>query len=288
MEQLKRDSDRTRNSMEHFLSTKDFLVSGEEFTLMHDRDRDCLMTSPRVKDLAPYYHSENYISHTDTKKGLLPGLYQLAKKISTGRKIKLINRYAGKEKSLLDIGAGTGEFLVEAVKRGYDIAGVEPNKLARKRAADKGVDLMEELLLDRKFQIITLWHVLEHLPDPDLEIKKIINLLTDKGTLFIAVPNFRSYDAHHYNEYWAAYDVPRHIWHFSQKAIQDLFEAHGMEIVETRPMYFDAYYISMLSEKYKSGRDRYLNAIYNGFLSNWKARNTGEYSSLLYIIQKNH
>ncbi len=273
-------------SMEHFLNTNDYLVSGKEFALMYDKDKDLLKTSPCPKDLTPYYSSEDYISHTDSRKGLLSNLYQLVKRISTYRKLRLINRYAGREKSLLDIGAGTGELLVEAIKSGYEIAGVEPNEEARNRARVKGVELIDQLKVDRKFQIITLWHVLEHLPDLNVEVRKIKDLLMDEGTLFVAVPNYRSYDARHYNQFWAGYDVPRHIWHFSQNAIKKLFSHHGMEVVETRPMYFDAYYISLLSEKYKNGSNRYLKAFYNGFLSNWKARNSGEYSSLLYIIQK--
>lgn len=272
--------------MEHFLRTKDFLVSGEDFELLHDPGKHLLLTSPLPADLAPYYQSEDYISHTDSKKGILALCYQLVKQFSTKKKFRLINRYAGQKKSLLDIGAGTGDFLAAARKNGYDIAGVEPSKGARAKAQNKGILLMDHLEASRRFQIITLWHVLEHIPDPEKEITKIKKLLEEDGALFIALPNFRSYDAEYYKEYWAGYDVPRHIWHFSKEAVKQLVQNHGMEIVETRPMPFDAFYISLLSEKYKNGTHRYFKAFRLGLLSNWKAKRSGQYSSILYIIKK--
>ena len=271
--------------MEPILETKDFLVSGESFSICKDQDRDWLKTSPIPEDLDPYYDSEEYLSHKDSARGLLATLYGLIKKFSTKRKIKLIQRYAQDSKSILDIGAGTGDLLVAARKEGFQVAGVEPNSNARQLALKKNLQLNQEIDFDQKFKIITLWHVLEHFKEPGNQISRIKKSLKEDGTLFIAVPNYKSYDAEYYGEYWAAYDVPRHVWHFSRSAIQDLFEEHQMTIVETRPMPFDAYYISLMSEKYKHGKHRFFNALYRGWLSNMKARKSGEYSSLLYILQ---
>ena len=272
--------------MEYYLKTRDFLNSGEEFQLKLDADKDLLITTPRPENLENYYKSEDYISHTDSKEGFVAKLYQWVKRYSIRKKLRIIEKYADQERSLLDIGAGTGDLLLAARKLGYIVQGIEPNDSARKLAAAKGITLKADLSTSHKFKVITLWHVLEHLPDPVDEIAKLRELLADNGALFIAIPNFRSFDADYYKSYWAGYDVPRHLWHFSRTAIKDLVETCDMEIVETRPMIFDAFYISMLSEKYKTGKNNFLKALYTGFLSNTKAKRTGEYSSLLYIIKK--
>lgn len=272
--------------MEHFLDTKDFLVSGEPFSLMRDPDSELLVTTPRPDNLEAYYQSEDYLSHNDSAKGLMAMAYRAVKKININRKIRLIDKYAGKQKSLLDFGAGTGDLLQAARIKGYEIAGVEPNAQARKRAEEKGISLNHDLPTGKRYQIITMWHVLEHLPDPEKELGKIKDLLHDDGTIFMAVPNFNSYDAKYYGEFWAAYDVPRHLWHFSKKAMRLLTDKLGMEIEEIRPMRFDAYFISMLSEKYRSGSHRFLKAAFMGWRSNWMGHRSGEYSSLLYIIHK--
>lgn len=271
--------------MEPILETKDYLVSGESFSICKDLHRELLRTSPVPEDLDPYYNSEEYLSHKDSAKGILATLYKWVKKYSTGRKIRLIQSYAKGSKSILDIGAGTGDLLIAARHAGFEVAGVEPNSNARKLALNKELHLEEEINFNQKFQIITLWHVLEHFKDPKDQIRKIKNALKEDGTLFIAVPNFKSYDAEYYREFWAGYDVPRHVWHFSRSSIKDLFEEHQMSIVKIKPMPFDAYYISLLSEKYKHSKPRFLHAIYRGWLSNWRARKNGEYSSLLYILQ---
>ncbi len=272
--------------MEHFLDTKDYLVSGESFKLMRDPQSDLLVTTPIPDHLESYYQSEDYLSHNDTARGVMAMVYRTVKKINIARKIRLLDRYAGEERSLLDFGAGTGDLLYAARQKGFDVAGVEPNAKARTRAMEKGITLFDELPLGKKYQVITLWHVLEHLPEPEKTLENIRQLLHNSGTLFIAVPNFNSYDARYYGKFWAAYDVPRHLWHFSKKSIHLLMENLGMEIKEIKPMRFDSYYISLLSEKYRSTPGRYIKAAYLGWRSNMKARSNGEYSSLLYIIQK--
>lgn len=274
--------------MNLFLKTKDYAVTGEEFQLMHDRQNDMLITTPQPKQLDQYYSSANYVSHTDAKRNLLEHLYYFVKKYSLGRKCALINSFAGEKKTLLDFGAGTGDFLRAAKKRGWRVKGVEPNTLARTKAMEKGLHLDENIkaCLNEKFEIVTLWHVLEHLPDLENQIRTIISLLGKGGTLILAVPNFKSYDAEHYKKYWAAYDVPRHLWHFSQKAVSGLFSKHGMKVIEVKPLIFDAFYVSLLSEKYSSGKSNYLKAFYLGLKSNFKARKTSEYSSLVYVLQK--
>lgn len=273
-----------------FFNTRDFSVTGEDFQLLINEELDMLITHPQPQDLDRYYASENYISHTDSKKGLINILYQKIKKYNLQRKVKLIDSLAQGNKTLLDVGAGTGDFLVVARERGWTIHGVEPNTTAKVRAADKRIDLDADLqsLPPKKYQVITLWHVLEHLPNLDMQIEKLSSLLEDSGTLIIAVPNFKSYDAKYYKNFWAAFDVPRHLWHFSRTSIKKLFFEHSLNVVQTRPMVFDAFYVSLLSEKYKSGKQNFLRAFLIGLRSNILAYRSKEYSSIIYMLQKEH
>lgn len=278
--------------MKPFLRTKDFSISGEEFELHYDRDRDMLVTWPQPEELAPYYDSDAYISHSDANTSLTDKLYQKVKRYSLRKKVALIARYVQSEKSLLDIGAGTGDFLVAAKGKGWQIEGVEPSRAARQRAQDKGIALKSDLgkVGARKFEVITLWHVLEHLPDLEGQISEIVEHLKEGATLVIAVPNFKSKDARYYKNYWAAYDVPRHLWHFSRKSIEKLFASRGLEVIETKPMIFDAFYVALLSEKYKNGTTglpTLCKALGVGLWSNLWAWRTKEYSSLIYILKKN-
>ena len=274
--------------MKLFLKTKDFSVSGETFELFKDENLDMLVTRPQPENLFKYYESEDYISHTDAKKSLMDKMYQVVKRKNLKNKIQLIENQLNKPKSLLDIGAGTGDFLLFAKSRGFEVLGVEPNEKARQLSSQKGISLHQEIqnIIDQKYDAITLWHVLEHLPNLDDQIKTIASLLKDDGVLVIAVPNFKSYDASHYGKYWAAYDVPRHLWHFSKTSIAKLFDSHGMEVTVIKPMWFDAFYVSMLSEKYKGNKLYWISAFFVGLWSNARAVFTKEHSSLIYILKK--
>ncbi|TJY34787.1 class I SAM-dependent methyltransferase [Pontimicrobium aquaticum] len=275
-----------------YLTVKDHSVSGETFQLALNKKYGFLETQPQPEEdkLFEYYKTEDYISHTDSKRNLFEKAYHLVRSISLKRKLKLINSFNSKEKNLLDIGCGTGDFLKKAQENGWTVSGIEPNESARKIAKTKtnnvvfNVEHLEKFK-PKSFDVITLWHVLEHLPNLEEQISILKNLLNEKGTLIIAVPNHHSFDAKHYKSFWAAYDVPRHLWHFNQKSIASLFESENMTVVKILPMKFDAYYVSLLSEKYKTGRMNILNAFRVGLLSNLKAKRTNEYSSIIYVIQ---
>ncbi|MRT15433.1 class I SAM-dependent methyltransferase [Vitellibacter sp. q18] len=272
-----------------YLSTKDYLVTGKNFDLILNPEWQLLETIPKpdADELGKYYESSEYISHTDDRTGIFSRLYQLVKNWSLRKKVSIISEQNGSIGSVLDIGAGTGDFLKYAKSKGWDIYGVEPNNKASSLAFDKGVAL-EPNLEDfecKKFDVITLWHVLEHLPDLEENISKITSMLKPNGSLIIAVPNFRSYDAYYYGKYWAAFDVPRHLWHFSRESINLLFSSN-FTIEKIEPMFFDSFYVSLLSEKYKSGRAFSIRAIWVGFVSNLKALRSKEYSSLIYCLRK--
>jgi len=274
--------------MNSYLKTKDHSVTDEDFELIHNSEFDMLITKPQPTDLEKYYQSEAYISHTDSRKTPLDKIYQVVKKFSLFLKVRLIGHYAQDDKSLLDVGAGTGDFLFAASQKGWTIAGVEPNWSARGKASEKEINLSADLesVMHRKYKVITLWHVLEHLPDLENQILKMMSILEEEGTIVIAVPNYKSYDAKFYKEFWAAYDVPRHLWHFSRQSIQKLFSKYGMEVVDTRPLFFDAFYVSILSEKYKGGKLGFIKGFFRGLLSNIAALFTKEYSSLVYMVKK--
>ncbi len=248
-----------------------------------------LVTSPQpaTEDLEKYYDSKAYISHSDADKGLMAFMYQRVKSITLSRKVKLVNKLAKKRGTLADIGAGTGDFLGVVKTDGWEVKGAEPNSAARKRASHKGIDLVESIdeLSYKTYDVVTLWHVLEHLPELDTEVNRLKRMVKPGGYLIIAVPNYKSYDAAYYKEYWAAFDVPRHLWHFSRKSIITIF-SDSMHLVKVKPMWFDAFYVSLLSEKYKSGNSFSIKALFIGLWSNIKALNSKEYSSLIYCFQK--
>lgn len=275
---------------EKFLAVKDYTVSQEIFSLYYNRAYDLLLTDPipPKEILGNYYQSENYISHTDGKRNLFERLYQGVKKIALRKKVDLLFKQNNAVGSLLDIGCGTGDFLVEAKKRGWTTTGFEPNDKASELATKKGITIAKQLndLPDHSFDVITLWHVLEHIPNLEEQIIALRRLLKPEGKLIVAVPNYKSYDAMHYKEYWAAFDVPRHIWHFSQKSITTIFAQFDFKVDELQPMLFDSFYVSLLSEEYKSGKKNWIKAFFVGLRSNVEARNSMEYSSLIYCLSK--
>ncbi len=272
------------------LEVKDHSVSKETFQLVKNAEMDYLETIPQPaeNELGKYYESEDYISHTDAKRSLFEKMYHVVKSYSLNKKVKLIDSFKTEKKTLLDIGAGTGDFLMQAKTKGWEVTGIEPNENAIANATKKGIALHTSLekITNQKFDVITLWHVFEHLPNLENQIEQITSLLKPNGVLVIAVPNYKSYDAAYYKEFWAAYDVPRHLWHFSKEGIAQLFSKQNFSISKILPLIFDAFYVSLLSEKYKNGKMNYFKAFQIGMRSNTMAKATGEYSSLIYVLQR--
>lgn len=272
-----------------FITVTDYSVSKETFELYRDAELDLLVTHPKpdAAQLPKYYESDDYISHTDGQRSLFEKTYQFIKNRALQKKLNLINSFQMGKGKLLDIGAGTGDFLSLVKSNGWQITGIEPSDKARAIAEKKGVTFAENLatLKDHSFDVITMWHVLEHVPDVENQIAELKRLLKPNGTIVIAVPNFNSYDAKYYGQFWAAYDVPRHLWHFSKTAIKLLFQKQDMHLEKILPMYFDSFYVSLLSEKYKTGKMNYLHAFFVGLKSNVKAKQNLEYSSHIYVLK---
>jgi len=287
------------NKLKEYLKCIDYTVSKKTFFLLQDLESELLITSPQPKseDLGAYYISDAYISHTDSTKSLFDKVYQVVKNYTIKKKVALISNCTRETKTILDIGCGTGDFLVACKKKHWNVIGVEPNEKAQSLAYEKlnviaGSNFSIEkdisnINTNNKFDVITMWHVLEHIPNLEEYIGQLKNLLKPNGTLLIAVPNYNSFDAKHYKQFWAAYDVPRHLWHFSKKAISFLFEKENMKVVKILPMKFDSYYVSLLSEKNKTGNSNIIKAFLIGLKSNILARKNMEYSSLIYKIKNN-
>ena len=277
-----------QGSFSSFLETKDYMITKEPFTIVSCDNCGFHFTNPVPEEsaVAKYYQDEAYVSHSSSNKGIINAIYNKVRNITLNQKANWIKKFSS-ESTLLDIGSGTGHFLSKMKSLDYNVHGLEPDPIARKNAkAINGVntDDISKLkeLKENQFDVITMWHVLEHVYDLKKNIKHYKRLLKENGVIFIAVPNLSSYDAKYYKKYWAAYDVPRHLYHFTEKDIVSLFSDMGFKHQATLPMKFDSYYVSMLSEKYKKGN--LLNAIRIGFLSNLKAKNFG-FSSQVYVLK---
>ena len=278
------------NRFSNFIVVQDYLVSRDSFAIIKCDECNFKITSPRPikEELGNYYKSENYISHTSKANNPINWIYKLVRNYTLAQKYKLINKRVSKGK-ILDYGCGTGDFLRYFKNKGWNIEGIEPDREAAKIAANKNkIDVLPEVsyIKKNKYTAITLWHVLEHISDINHVLEQLKPLLDNKGRIFIAVPNVQSYDAQYYKEKWAGYDVPRHLYHFEKSTMKKLMKRHGLKIKEILPMYFDSFYVSMLSEKYKNGKNNFIAAFKSGYKSNKEAKPNKNYSSLIYIIKK--
>lgn len=276
-------------------SVKDYSVSKEDFVVWQCPVCSLRFTQdvPTQESIAPYYKSPDYISHTNAKKGLLNNLYQRVRKFTLNQKAKLIVDYTKTSNgTILDVGAGVGAFLHTMREKGWSVEGIEPDLDARLIAQEEfGISLNDVSIFydlpKQRFDAVTLWHVLEHIHDLHLYVEQLKNLLTANGKIFIAVPNYQSVDSDIYRLKWAAYDVPRHLYHFSPRSMEVLMQQHGLKIIAKKPMWFDSFYISLLSSKYKNGKSNWIGSLISGFRSNIKAAiNKDRCSSLIYIISK--
>ena len=270
-----------------FIDALDYTTTRESFTIQRCDHCTLLLTNPRpTKDsIGKYYQSEQYISHTGGGNNIVDQAYRTVRSITLKSKLQLINKYQSKF-NLLDYGCGTGEFLETCKDAGWTVQGVEPSDDARVKIR-KDIPVVDNIeKVTTQVNAITMWHVLEHIHDLNETMAKLRSLLTNNGTIFIAVPNHESYDARYYKNSWAGYDLPRHLWHFNKENIKTLLTRHNLRLQEIVPMKFDAYYVSLLSETYKNpGRSsmmKYASAFTRGFVSNLRA-GKDNHSSIIYI-----
>ncbi len=271
---------------------KDEFLTKEDFHICECLNCGLLYTMPRPKKekMGEYYKSNEYYSHQENKKGFIPKVYEKVKKTNLKYKYKLATRGLDIGK-MLDIGSGVGDFLHTAESHGWQCIGVEPSEdaknIARQRTKANLIESAEiENLPDQMFDVITMWHVLEHIDNLRWQVEQLQRLIKPKGRIVIALPNYKSYDGQYYKEKWAAYDVPRHLNHFNRTTIVKIFNTKGLRLISTDKLKWDAYYISYMSEQYKLHQFPLLRGALRGWLSNIKARRSGEWSSLVYIFEK--
>ena len=278
--------------LEKYLESADHFLSKEIFSLYKCKSCRVLLTKPRpeANAIVNYYKSNDYISHSNESKSLIGIIYKLVRNYTLSQKIRMIECYAAKVK-LLDYGCGTGHFLSQAKKQGWEVQGVEPDAMARHNVDPCLANLVQPALSKlppkTRFNVITLFHVLEHVHDLHETLTHLISLLDKNGLIFLALPNYQSADAQHYQTYWAGYDLPRHLYHFNQHSVFQLAEKYGLKIISIIPMKFDSYYVSMLSEKYAGNTHGFVRGLVHGYKSNRKSRKTKEYSSLIYVLSFN-
>ena len=281
------------DSLEHFAVVKDYSVSQEEFNLVKCPNCGLRITQeqPDPGSIGPYYQSEDYISHSDTRKGLVNTIYHKVRSHMLNKKQRLVEKYA-RRGSLLDVGTGTGYFINHMQNAGWSVLGLEPDEGARTYAQREfGVKVQDidslGTLDTGAYDAITMWHVMEHVHDLNTCVDELHRLLKEDGILVIAVPNPLSADASHYGKFWAAYDVPRHLWHFSPKSMETLLGRHGFDIVHTEGMPFDAFYVSLLSEKYRGKSLGLVRGAIAGASTNIQAASKPDKaSSLIYVARK--
>lgn len=273
------------------LSTKDYFLTEDNFDLYTCQNCSYTMTFPvpSLEKLPKYYKSENYLSHTASKKGFINSIYQYLRSINLTNKYALIAKYSHPG-DILDIGCGTGELLDHFKKNKWKVTGIEPNNEAREYANKQyNVNAKQEheliALPEKHFDVITMWHVLEHVPDFNERIKQIQKLIKPSGTIFIAVPNIKSPDAIKYGKHWAGLDVPRHLHHFSPQSFKKLSDKHNLGLLEMVPMKMDAFYVSLLSEKYLKHSLPLLRAFIEGLKSNIEASKNNSYSSMIFVLK---
>jgi 2-polyprenyl-3-methyl-5-hydroxy-6-metoxy-1,4-benzoquinol methylase len=271
---------------------KDEFLTKEDFHICECLNCGLLYTMPRPdKDhIGAYYKSEDYYSHKENTKGFVPKLYERIKKNNLKNKYQLATNGLSVGK-MLEIGCGVGDFLHTAEEHGWECIGVEPSEEAKAIATKRtkaSILSSEELesLADEQFDLITMWHVLEHVDDLRWEMAQLQRLIKPHGRIVIAVPNYKSYDGQYYKEHWAAYDVPRHLNHFNRTVLTKMFKTKGIELKKMDKLKWDAYYISYMSEQYRIHSLPLVRGAFRGLISNSKARKSGEWSSLVYIFEK--
>lgn len=280
-----------RQELKTVFTTKDFLVSGEKFDIVECSDCRLRLTSPFPdKDkLGSYYESDEYISHTGETKGLFDSTYNMVRSYTLGRKINIVEKSSRKKQgAILDIGCGAGHFLNTMKANGWNVKGVDASRKARELVNSQfNIDVITPevwLNSDETYDVITCWHSLEHVYEPWDYLEKIKTQLNHGGVLIVALPNYESTDGNKYRADWAAYDTPRHLYHFTHSSMEKIMTANGFNIEDINRMPFDAFYISVLSAR-TAGRSP-ISGIWNGFVS-WlfSMVNKKKCSSLIYIMK---
>jgi 2-polyprenyl-3-methyl-5-hydroxy-6-metoxy-1,4-benzoquinol methylase len=275
----------------------DSLVSGDLFSVYKCTSCDFHVTSPRPTSgsVGSYYNSASYVSHNDVAKGWIPKIYRVVRDIMIRHKLRIVGRYKEKapgKNNMLDVGCGTGEFLLKSKKMGYNTTGFEPDINASETASNKGLSIITKEdrlneLSPNYFDVVTLWHVLEHMYHPKDKIEVLEKILSDNGIMIVAIPEYKSFDGGYYKQNWAGWDLPRHVYHYNESTLTRLMDELNFKLIGKHSLMFDSFYISLLSEKNLNTRLGTIRAIIIGFLSNIMAIfSSYPFSSQIYVFKK--
>ncbi len=275
-----------QNNKHLHCDSKDYLVTGESFKVYLDENKIIGKTfpAPKKSEMFKYYDSNQYLPHSYNNKNLITILYSVVKRQMHRKKLEWMSRQLNHNSSVLDYGCGTGDFVNYLRSKSVMAYGYDPNIKFNLDSPDYLTNNFDWGV--NKYDIIFLWHVLEHTHDPFVLLQSLKKLLKKNGKIFIAIPNFKSFDSTYYRKYWAGYDLPRHLWHFSRKSIYQIAEQNNFKIHTEKRLYLDAIYVSFLSEKYKSSRFPYLQGLIIGFISIFRSFFTKESSSFLFVFNK--
>jgi len=278
------------SEFELFIKTKDYFYTQEEFSLSKCNNCGFVFTNPIPKNLGSYYETEEYLSHDSGRENIISRLYGFVRNMNISNKYNIVSSYVSRG-TILDIGCGTGELLAYFKKRGWKTIGVEPNAKARQTAISlNNVDVLPEEELTQlesgSQDVVSMWHVLEHVENLNDRIIDVKRITADNGVMIFALPNLNSPDAKKYGKYWAGLDVPRHLYHFTEESFSRLITKHNLKLAKSIPMKFDSYYVSMLSEKYIKSSFGLIRAFLSGVKSNSKAKKENNYSSMIFVVKK--
>lgn len=270
---------------------KDHFLSNEFFSLTYVQNTAMFVTSPKPDEdkMASYYESSRYLSHQKTGNDFFSKAYFFSRQFTTSLKIRMISSLFSKPGKVLDVGSGTGELLTALKNKGWNVKGIEPNKAAKQTAFDKGISHEHSLgeVEKNSLDLVVFWHSLEHVYALNNTLNEVKKILKPTGILMVACPNHESWDAKYYGNFWAAWDVPRHLSHFSSKSLNIILKPQGFKLVRKSPLFLDAIYVSILSEKIKKGKLVFLKGLIVGVVSNLAGFFTKNYSSHVYFFKNN-
>lgn len=273
---------------------RDHGISQEDFRIVECSDCKFRFTQnpPDESVIGPYYETSKYISHSADSTTLINRVYYAVRDNMLAQKYKLIRQYTD-GKNFIDIGCGLGYFLNYIKQKNNTVFGIEKSESTAAIVRDKfnitveSPEFFLENKIEKKYDVVSMWHVLEHLYNPKNYISSIQKIIHDQSIIIIALPNHQSWDGRHYKEYWAGYDVPRHLWHFDASSINTLMSDLGFRCINMHRLPYDAFYVSLLSERYRGNFLSTIRAMFAGVISSIKSwMDVKQTSSIIYIYKK--
>ncbi len=196
--------------------------SGARFDVLACEQCGLGITSPQPTDTGGFYGA-----------GYYGGRHSFTAGLCIRRRLRWASRFAAARRRLLDVGCGDGSFLVRASQQGWSVAGTELAPAAARVAGLTVGRSLDDVRDAAPFDVVTLWHSLEHMPEPARVVAEIRTVLAPGGAVLVAVPDFGGWQAHLTGRAWLHADVPRHLFHFTAASLTRLLTGAGL-----RPTHF--------------------------------------------------